>query len=553
MNDIIRLLTLMKPYAGWMALGVLASCVTLFANITLMAVSGWFITSMALAGLAGVSMNYFSPAAIIRAMSILRTVGRYLERLITHEATFRLLAEIRVWFYQQLEPLVPEVIENYRSGDLFSRIQADIENLDNFYIRVLIPFIVMILAVTFITWFVASYDLIMGLVIFIMLLIAGMILPLMILKWSKPAAEKQIEQATELRTHTIDFVQAMPELMVTGAIDQQTDRIQQSSDQLITSQVQLNKYTGLSGASLLLITGLAMWFIILLAIPMVRSAELEPAKLAMLALFTHAAFEAVVPMPEALRLLNLVKKSARRLFELIDQPVQIKEPDKPLTKPDSFHWHLKKVSFTYPNQTSSALIDVDLDIKPGKKIAIIGSTGAGKSSLISLFYRHRQVQNGEVLLSDQPIASYASKDLQDWISLVPQKPYLFNASIEDNLKLANPKATAEQIQKVLDIAQLQDLTQSQQDGLQSWVGETGLKLSGGQVKRLAIARAMLKPFELLILDEPTEGLDNQTSEQVMDNIFSNLNGKSLLMITHQLSGLDKFDEVIRIENGNIIK
>ena len=199
MKDLIRLLGLLKPYSGWMLAGILISLLSLLANIVLMAVSGWFITAMALAGIAGVSMNYFSPAAIIRAAAIIRTAGRYAERLITHEATFRLLAAIRVWFYSKLEPLVPAVLEGYRSGDLFSRIQADIDSLNEFYLRILVPMAVAIAAIIMVTLFASRYDSALAWALFTLLSIAGIVLPVLVATAGRKPGTRQIKKKSEFK------------------------------------------------------------------------------------------------------------------------------------------------------------------------------------------------------------------------------------------------------------------------------------------------------------------------------------------------------------------
>lgn len=274
----------------------------------------------------------------------------------------------------------------------------------------------------------------------------------------------------------------------------------------------------------------------------------------MLALFSLAAFEAVMPLPESFRMLGQIQAAARRLFDLVNHEPLIEEPSEPAEQPVSFIWKLDAVCLQYETAAKPALNNINLDIHPGKKIAIAGPTGAGKSSLFQLLLKHRLPTQGSISLCGQTMADYSSDDLHRWISIVPQQAYMFNASLKNNLLLAHPQATENDIQRVLQIAELSDFVATQTDGLNSWVGETGIKLSGGQVKRLAIARALLKDnYQLLLMDEPTEGLDSSMARLVLDNIIGDLGHRSLLVITHQLTGLEMFDEILFMEQGNIIE
>lgn len=539
-----RLLMLFKPYAGWMLLGILLSTMTLFANIALLAISGWFIASMALAGVAGVAMNYFSPAAMIRGLSIARTAGRYAERLVSHEATFRVLAELRSWYFQHLAALSPAVLERYRSGDLYGHMSADIDTLDSFYLRVLTPFVVACLAFVAIVAVAAAYDTRLAWVMVGMLLLAGVGLPLLMLRLGQQLGAAQVEQAAQLRIAAIDGVQAMAELTVAGAADQQAERIYSNSQQLINTQTRMARVSGLAQSGLLLLANLTVFLMMLVAIPLLQQGVIAPADLAMLALFSLAAFESVLPLPEGFRLLGQVKAAAERLFAITDQ-AKLAEPIDACVKPTQMRWQFAEVDFRYAEDQAWVLKGFNFTIQPGEKVAVLGPTGAGKSTLIELLLANRQPNNGQVMLADHALNDYRLDDVRSWISVAPQKPYLFNASIRDNLRLGKPGASDEEIDKVCEIAQLSDWLAEQPDGLDTWVGETGVKLSGGQMRRLAIARALLKEHELLILDEPHEGLDAVTAHKLFAALFAQLRHRSLLMITHQQTELNVFDRVVR--------
>lgn len=550
MKNIWRLLVLFKPYSGWVLLGIFLSLITLISNIALMAISGWFIASMAIAGAAGVSMNYFSPAAMIRGTAIFRTAGRYAERLVTHEATFRLLSALRVWFYNHLEPLVPAVLEDYRSADLFSRIRADIDMLDNFYIRIIVPVSVAFIAVFIICTVMLNYDLKLALTLLLMLSTAGIVLPFIIARLGQGPGEIVVEQSKLLRTAVIDGVQGMAELTVCGALQQSARQVQLSGQKWIQAQKNMGLVSGLSQSGLLLLANLSVWFVMLLAIPMVAESTIEPAELAMLALFTLASFEAVMPLPEAFRLLGQVKTSAARLFEIVDQQTTVFDPLHKIDKPKTFDLQFNAINFRYKSSDSAVLTDLSLQLKSGKKVAVVGPTGSGKSSLIQLMLRYRQPESGTITLSGQDLSSYSSEQCHDMIAVVPQHTYLFNSSIRENLLIANPSATQQQLEQACEKAQIHDFILSQPEGYDTWVGETGVKISGGQARRLSVARALLRDFELLILDEPGEGLDAKTEHELIQTLVKNLGSKGLLLITHSQTGLALMDEVIVLEKGS---
>ncbi|HEC05127.1 MAG TPA: thiol reductant ABC exporter subunit CydC [Thiothrix sp.] len=554
-----RLLKLFAPYWKWMALGILLSFITLLSNISLLALSGWFITSMAIAGVAGVDMNYFTPAASIRGLAIARTASRYGERVITHEATFRLLAQLRRWFYEHLEPLAPANLQTYRSGDLLSRIRADVDTLENFYLRILSPMIIGLIGTTVLVTFLALYHIGIALIVLACLIIAGIIIPLVINHYSKIPGERMIDTSTELRTAVVDSVQGMGELLIYGASQQQSDSINQLSERLLTDQDTMAKYSGISQGALGFFANIAMWFTLLLAIPMVATNALPPANLTMLALFTLASFESILALPLAFQLLPETLKAARRVFQIADTQAAVKDPLTPFSKPDHLTIEFNDVSFHYPLTETEplkkqVLHHLSFTVNQGEKVAIIGSSGSGKSSLINLLVRFWQPQSGMISLGGQPLDHYKGDDLRHYFSVVSQHNQLFNSTFHGNLLLANPKASDDAVEQVCKIAHIHEFILSQPEGYQTWVGEAGLKLSGGQIKRLCIARALLKDAPILVMDEPGEGLDATTEKTVLDAVIKHVetNKKTLLLITHKQAGLKQMDKVIRFKKSHII-
>lgn len=555
MSDLLRLVRLLRPYQGWLWLGIGLSFLTLLANVALMALSGWFITAMAIAGAAGAAMNYFTPAALIRTAAIVRTAGRYAERLVTHEATFRVLAGLRVWFYSQLEPLAPAGLEAYRSGDLLSRIRADIDTLDQVYLRLLVPAAVALLAFSAFIAVLWRYHATLALAEAGLLLVAGAGVPWLVNRLARTAGRQKVEVAAQLRAALVSDVQGMGELLVYGAAERHAGRVRALARQLAQQQRHLSVVNGFSQAALGLCANLAMWAMLLLAVPMVSAHRLAPPDLAMLALFALASFEAVLPLPLALQTLGESLAAARRIFSLADTRPAVSEPDDPLSVPRAPAFSFRAVSFRYRTDTHEVLNNVTLELPPGRKLAIVGATGCGKSTLVSLLLRFREPSAGEILLNGNPLRDYSGDALRERVAALSQQTHLFNASIRDNLLLARPEADQPVLEAVCRAVLMHDFISAQPQGYDTITGETGVRLSGGQARRVAIARVLLKDAPVLILDEPMEGVDPATARQMMANILARAAARqqSLLLITHQLQGLAHMDAIVVMHAGRVVE
>jgi ATP-binding cassette subfamily C protein CydC len=539
-----RLLLLFKPYWGWMALGILLSLVTILANVGLMALSGWFITAMALAGITGMSIDYFSPAAGIRGLAIARTTGRYVERVITHEATFRMLSGLRQWFYLHLEPLAPAALQHYHSGDLLSRIRADIDALENIYLRVISPSIVALIAGAFFVYFLAQYNLTLAWIEVGLLLIAGVVTPLMVNHLSQASGQKIVRLSTALRTNVIDSMQGMGELLIYAAAEQQAQKINSLSEQLLEQQRQRVRYNGFSQAVLNLCANLALLFVVIISIPLVTQYGMPAPQLAMLALFTLASFEAVLALPLAFQTLPETLASARRIFAIIDAKPLVNEPSIPSPTPKHYDIEYKQVSFSYQSHTQRVLEHLSFQLKTGKRLGIVGQSGCGKSSIVNLLLRFWEANAGEIYFGGYPLSAYKGEDCRQYFSVVTQHNHFFNSTIKRNLLLAHRDATDEQIETVCRVAHIHEFIINLPEGYDTWVGEAGIKLSGGQLKRLTIARALLKNTPVLILDEPGEGLDSKTEQAVLQAVFDYQKNNSILLITHSKVGLEAMDDVL---------
>jgi len=570
MNVFLRLLGILKPQLPLMLVGALLSVITILANISLLAVSGWFITLMAIGGTTGITVNYFTPAAIIRFLAIVRTVGRYAERMLTHRATFNALAYLRHYFYQQLEPLLPYYRVDLRSGDLLARLQQDIDNLDNFYLRVLLPIVVALISVPIVCYALALFSPIIAWVMLSALLIVALIFPMFSYFMSIGLAKEKSTLESHLTEELVNGIGAIKTLLVYQVGTRYQRSIASITKRYYGVRYRLVKINaGLTAITFLLInlSALACLFLLL---PQLSAGEVDGKSVVAVILLVLVSFETVSSTPLALQLLPQSLASATRLFAIIDK---VKPVDIGVEEVKQGDIHFEDFTFSYPEQKTASLVDINLSIKAGEKVAIIGASGAGKSTLINLLMGfwptslalsssskvsskliNNDLNKGRITIADTDLSLLKQEPLRQHIALMSQQGYLFDASIADNLRLAKNDVTREEMIEVCESVNLITFINSLSEGLDTWLGSTGIGLSGGQAQRLQIAQLLLRSARVLILDEPTKGLDHRNEETVMVNILSHVKQKkqSLLVITHKPLMLEKMDKIVVMEKGEII-
>lgn len=552
MKDLRRLWALYRPYRSWIALGIALTTATTLSNVALLALSGWFIASMALTGLGTQSFNYFTPAAAIRGLAILRGLARYLERLVTHEATLRLLSELRTWFYQRLEPLAPAGLRAHRRGDLLGRIRADIDSLDNFYLRVLVPGASAAINLVLLTGFLATFSLPVAAVTALGMLIPGVALPLLMLRLGRKPGDRAVTFRGSLRAAVTDGTRGAAELRAFGATARQIARVDALSDDLIAQQRHLARLKALSVVLSGLAAPLAMVAALVLAIPLVGQGRLAPADTAMIALFVLAAFEAMATLPPAFQAMGETLAAARRIFEIADTPAPVADPAVPAPMPRRHDIRAENLCLRYHPQDAPALDQLSFHLRQGEVLALKGATGAGKTSLVNAILRFHDYQSGHLTIGGTEVRALCGAQVRGRCAVVDQHAHLFNATIRDNLRLARPDADDTALRRVLEDAALWDEVSALPRGLETYVGEAGARLSGGQARRLIIARALLKDAPILLLDEPTENLDAVAEDHVIAALRRLVAGRTVLLISHRPRTLALADQVLTIENGRAI-
>jgi len=588
-----RLVAFLVPFWPWIALSVLLGFLTVGSSIGLMATSAWIIAVAALHP----SIAVLQVAIVgVRFFGITRGVFRYLERLASHQVTFRVLARLRVWFYAGLEPLAPARLMCYRSGDLLSRIVADIGTLENFYIRAVAPPLVALLVAALMLVFLGSFDRRLAPAVVALMALTGVAAPALAQALSRRPGRRLAAVRAKLNATLVDGIQGAADLIAFGAAGTQVARVRVLSDELGDVQRQMAAIGGLNTALGSLLTNVAVVVVLALAIPLAASGQITGVSLAVLALATAASFEAVLPLPLAAQFLESSLAAARRLFEIIgdggtrrrgdtetgrhgDAGAERREdtetrgqgdmetqgrgdtgkretsPCRPVTVSPCLPVAVsfEAVRLRYAPDEPPALDDITFAVPAGGRVAIVGPSGAGKSSLVNALLRFWDYEAGEIRLDGRELRGIESEAVRRQIGVVGQHTHLFNATVSDNLRLARPGASPAKIEMAARAAQIHDFIAALPQGYDTWVGEQGLRLSGGERQRLAIARALLKDAPILLLDEPTANLDPATERAVILAIETLTTGRTVLTITHRLLGLEQADEILVLDRGRIIE
>ncbi len=548
-----RLLSFLRPFTFPIALTVLLGALMVAANMLLLSMAAYLI-----AGAAVVSMIVLLsiPITIVRLMGLVRAATRYGERLFSHNVTFRLLARLRVWVYRRLVPLAPARLVGMRSGDLLARLVSDVDELQNLYLRVVSPLLVALLVagLTFALFSIFS-GLLAGVAV-LMLALGGVVLPLLVLRLTHGLGQRQLALRGELNAHIVDSLQGISDLLAYGRagerlaqlshLERLTDHLQQRMAMVAGLQEGLNEW----------LTGLALWLILLLAIPLAATQRIDSIYLGFLALLMLASFEAVAPLAQAFAMLGHSLAAGERLFAIVDAAPAVSEPRAPVALPIVREHELafEHVSFAYEEASGQeALSDISLRVAPGARVAIVGPSGSGKSTLLRLALRFWDPRAGRILLDGQDIREISLAELRRLMGVVTQETYLFNDTIRGNLRLAAPAADDARLLQVLDQAQLGDFVRQLPAGLDTWIGEQGMKLSGGERQRLAIARALLKDAPILLLDEVTANLDHLTEQALLAALDVLMRGRTTLLVTHRLLNMEQMDEILVLDQGRLVE
>lgn len=555
MRSLLPFLAMFKHSPARLMLGIILMLTGLAASIGLLTLSGWFLAAAAIAGLS-LMFNFFYPSAGVRGLAVGRTVARYFEKIVTHDVTFEILAKLRVMIFSKIIPLSPAVLSRYRNSELLNRLVADVDTLDTLYLRLFAPFVSAVLMIVFIGIGLSFLDKTIACFIAGTLLLLLVVLPTIFYHLGRKFGAKLTATRAQYRSQFVEYIQAQAELLLFNASDNLKQQLATTEKSWLQYQQKEAQLSGLSSAILLFINGLmivcTLWMAA--ATPMGN----DEFKLALIALVTFSAlasFEILMPIGAAFLHLGQVIASAERVNDIITQQplvtfdgnleqINLSHTDKLLTFQD--------VHFHYPDRTEQALSGINLTFTAQQKIAILGKTGSGKSTLLQLLIRNYDATQGQILLAGEPIVAYSEPTLRSQLILLTQRVHIFSDTLRQNLLLANPNADDQKLNEVIKQVGLEYLLEQEQ-GLDSWLGDGGRTLSGGEQRRLGIARVLLSSAPIILLDEPTEGLDRETERHILALLLQHCRDKTLIMVTHRLSGLEQFDQLVVMDNAQVVE
>jgi len=555
MRELIRLLRLNRPWRLWMLGGLVLAATTVLANFGLLALAGWFLAGAGLVGVAGFAaqnaFDFFLPAAGVRFFATLRVLARYAGRIVDHEATLRGVAGLRSFLFAALEPLAPAGLGGERSADLLARLVADIERLGDVYLRVVAPCAVAMATALVMAATLAFFAPLAGLVLLAGLALAGVALPLASNLLGASPSREAVAIQNAMRADLVDSVQGLADLLTCNAAPRMRTRIGAANDRLLGHQKRLAAIAGLGAGASLLIGSATMGAVLVIGIRLAALHRLAASDIPLLALGALAAFEAVAPLPQAFQMLGGVQESARRLFEIADRPAPVAEPPASPPRPRRLDIALEGLRLRYAPGARPALDGLDLAIAEGECVTILGRSGAGKTSLLHLLLRFAEYEAGSARLGGIELNTIRGDDVRSLFSVVAQRTQLFAGTIRENLLLARPDAEEQRLWAALEAAELARFVRGLPQRLDAPVGEAAARLSGGEARRLSIARATLRDAPLLLLDEPTEGLDSITAAALRRDLARLAAGRTVIAVTHRLAGIGPEDRVVLLEAGRV--
>ncbi|HEX5900091.1 MAG TPA: thiol reductant ABC exporter subunit CydC [Solirubrobacteraceae bacterium] len=539
-----RLLSLADAPRPRAALAAVLGALTVILGAGLMATAGYLISR---ASERPAVLSLTVAIVGVRFFGLSRPLTRYLERLASHDLALRVLGRVRVQVYRDIEPLAPAQLEGYRQGDLLARMVADVDALQNLHLRAIGPPLVALLAGAVVVGVAAAFLPAAGLVLALGLVVGGVVVPALAGWLGRRGGRRQAAARGELSAGLVEILRAAPELVAYGGAAQAQARLRAADGTLVRLARRDALVGGLADGAGLAVVGATVAGVLAVAVHASADGHLDRVLIAMLALLALASFEAVQPLAAAARELSVTLAAGRRVLELADREAAVLDPAAPLPAPSwPFVVALEDVRARYAPGERAALDGVSLRLEPGCRVALVGPSGAGKTTVVNLLLRFLDPEAGRVTLAGRDLREYRQEDVRRAIAVAGQDSHLFSASIRENVRLARPGASDEDVEEALRRARLWSWVAGLPEGLDTAVGEEGRELSGGQRQRLVLARALLVDAPVLVLDEPTAHLDPPTARALVDDVFAAAGDRSVLLITHRAEGLDLVEEIIRI-------
>ncbi|ONG58998.1 thiol reductant ABC exporter subunit CydC [Pseudoroseomonas deserti] len=543
LTDLTRVLGLWRARSTWLWSGAIVAVLATLAGVALLALAGRGVSEGLRTGaLTGIAVGSL---LLLRPLIFVRPASRYLERLVTHSATFRALADTRIWFFRRLAERLPGGIGHRGAGDLLGRLVADVEALDGLYLRALVPGVAalaVVVAVAVLLGFAGP-----GIAVLVALPLAlALLLPPLLAPGAARAAGEVAEAQGALRRAAVDPLLGLEDVLAANAEPRAAARLAESGATLAETQKRLARRAAWGGAAGSLLAQSALFAALgygLAGGPGAVGGTIIGLFLAL------AAGEALAGLPRAGAALAAAGASARRLFDAADTPPPVAEPTTPAEAPRGHALRAEGVRFAWAADREPVFTELNFDLPEGGRLALLGPSGAGKSTLAALLLKLAAPQEGRLLLGGVDIAELPADAVRARIACLTQDARLFDDSIAANLRLAAPEADDAALWQALDRAGVADVVRVLPEGLATRCGEGGARFSGGQGRRLALARALLAPADILILDEPGAGLDPEAERAFLETLETATAGRSVILIAHRLLGVERPTRILRLIGG----
>ncbi len=540
-----RLLALAGMSRSRVALSIALGAAAVGCGVALIATAGYLISR---AAEQPPILSLTTTIVAVRFFALARPLARYVERLASHDLTLRALGRIRSTVYARIEPLAPAELDAFRRGDLVNRLVADVDALQGLYLRGLVPPLVAAVVAGACVVAVAFASPAAAVVLAAGLLVAGTLVPLLAYRLARRVGERQAATRSDLTAELVELLRGAPELVAFGREDDALARIRELDSRLTRLARRDALVAGLADAAGILVAGLTTVAVLAIAVSAHDAGTLDRVLIAALALLALSSFDAVAPLPGAARELSGTLASGRRVLELVDREPAVREAERPAhLSSGAVTVALEGVTARYQPDGPVVLDHFDLALPPGRRVALIGPSGAGKTTVTNLLLRFLDPVAGRVSVGGRDLRELRLEDVRGTFALAGQDAHVFDSTIRENLRLADPSASDDELLDALERARLREWVESLPDGLDTLVGEDGARMSGGQRQRLVVARALLSDAPVLVLDEPTAQLDPETAEALVTDVLAAADGRSVLLVTHRSEGLDLVDEVVSIQ------
>jgi len=541
-----RVLRLIGPERGWIVLAAVLAAVTTGSGIGLIATAAYLISRAAIVestAALGIAITW------VRLFAVLRATSRYAERYVGHLGTFRIVTRLRTWVFRSLVPLGPAVLDDRRRGDLLTAVSDDVDELQDFYLRVAVPPLAAVVTTAIAAGVLGVLDVRLGVTLLGFLVVVGVVVPALNRLAGRRAAVDVVDEHARVRSELVEGTAGLRELVVNGADDQWIERIAGLDQQLVRHQRRLAGVRGATNAALAALGLGAALVLLAIAVDAARRGSLDPVMLAIVPLVAITAVDAVAPLTSAAEHLERARAAARRIFALTDAPPEISEPS---TRREPVGAELDIDALTFAHHDDPPVLDrARLRVDAGSTVVITGPSGAGKSTLASLLMRFREYRSGSITLGGADLHERTSSTVRQHMALVAQHDHLFDTTIRDNLLLGDQDADDDELADALKVVGLDEWVASLPAGLATRVGEHGDRLSGGERQRLMIARAVLRDADVLILDEATAHLDPPAERALFRRLRAHRSGRTMIVITHDATAVEDADQIVELVDGRL--